>query len=56
MKNLTGMRLLGWPSHSSEDISTMDLKEISVNMRNLIDQHRDYWRDLVNAALNLEVP
>ena len=32
----------------------MDLKEIGVNTRNWVDsaQDRDYWRALVNAALN----
>jgi hypothetical protein len=36
----------------------MDLKEIGVNTRNLVDsaQDRDYWRALVNAAFNLRVP
>ena len=36
----------------------MDLKEIGVNARNLVDstQDRDYWRALVNEALNLRVP
>ena len=35
----------------------MDLKEISVIMRNLIDmdQDRDYRIPLVNAVLNLQV-
>ena len=35
----------------------MDLKEIGVNTRNLIisAQDTDYWRTLVNAALNLLV-
>ena len=33
----------------------MDLKEIGINTRNWVDlaQDRDYWRALVNAALNL---
>ena len=33
----------------------MELKEIGVNMRNWVDstQDRNYWRTLVNAALNL---
>jgi hypothetical protein len=35
----------------------MDLKEIVINKRNLVDsaQDRDYWRAFVNAALNLRV-
>jgi hypothetical protein len=36
----------------------MDLEEIGINTRNWVDsaQDRDYWRALVNAALNLGVP
>jgi hypothetical protein len=36
----------------------MDLEEIGINTRNWIDlaQVRDYWRALVNAALNFQVP
>ena len=35
----------------------MDLKEIDVNTRNWVDsaEDSDYWRALVNAALNLQV-
>jgi hypothetical protein len=35
----------------------MDLKEIGVNMMKWIDlaYNRDYWKALVNAALNLQV-
>jgi hypothetical protein len=34
-----------------------DLKEIGINTRNWVDsaQDRNYWRVLVNAALNLWV-
>jgi hypothetical protein len=53
----TGKRRLGRPRHRWEDNIKMDLKEISVNMKNLVDfvQDRDYWRLLVNAALILRV-
>jgi hypothetical protein len=36
----------------------MDLEEIGINVGNWVDsaQHRNYWRALVNAALNLGVP
>ena len=36
----------------------MYLKEIAVNMKNWADsaQDGDYWRALVNAALNLRFP
>ena len=35
----------------------MNLKEIGINTRYLVDsaQDRDYWRALVNAALNLRI-
>ena len=37
-----------------EDNFGMDLKEIDINTRNWVDlaQDMDYWRALVNAALN----
>ena len=40
-----------------EDNIKMDLKEIGVRVRCWIDsaQDRNYWRALVNAALNLQV-
>ena len=36
----------------------MDLEEISINARHWVDsaQDRNYWRALVNVALNLRVP
>ena len=36
----------------------MDLEELGINAGNQVDsvQDRDYWRALVNAALNLLVP
>ena len=49
----TGKRLLGRPRRRWED-----LEEIGVNAGNWVDsaQDRDYWKALVNAALNLRVP
>ena len=40
-----------------KDNIRMHLKEIGINTRNWVDsaQNRDYWRVLVNAALNLLV-
>ena len=36
----------------------MDLEEIGINAGNWVDsaQDRNYWRALVNSALNLRVP
>ena len=49
----TGKRPLGRPRRRWED-----LEEIGVNAGNWVDsaQDRDYWKALVNAALNLRVP
>ena len=54
----TGKRSLGRPSRSWKDNIRMYLKEIGINAKSSVDlaQDRDYWRDLVNAALNLLVP
>ena len=53
-----GRRPLGRPRRRWEDNIRMDLKEIGINAGNLFDsaQDRNYWRALVNAALNLRVP
>ena len=49
----TGKRPLGKPRHRWEDNIRMDLEA-----GNWVDsaQDRNYWRALVNAALNLRVP
>ena len=53
-----GKKPLGRPRHRCEDDIRIDLKEIGINTRNWIDSalDRDYWRALINAALNLRVP
>ena len=55
---LTGKRSLGRSRRSWEDNIRMDLEERGINAGNWVDsaQDRDYWRALVNAALNLRVP
>ena len=54
----TGKRLLGRPKRRWEDNIRMDLEEISTNAGNWVEstQDRNYWRALVNAALNFRVP
>ena len=54
----TGKRLLGRPRRRWENNIRMDLEEIGINAENCVDsgQDRNYWRTLVNAALNLRVP
>ena len=53
----TGKGSLGTPRRRWEDNIRMDLKEIGVITRNCVDwtQDRDYWRIIVNAALDLRV-
>jgi hypothetical protein len=53
-----GKRPLGRPKCRWENNIRMALKEIVINTRNWVDltQDRDYWRALVYAALNLQVP
>ena len=54
----TGKRPLGRPRRRWEDNIRIDLTEIDIYTRNWVDsaQDRNYWRALVNAALNLRVP
>ena len=54
----TGKRPLGRPRRRWEDNIRMDLEVIGINSRNWVDsaQDRNYWRALVNAELNLQVP
>ena len=54
----TGKRSLGRLRHRWEDIIRTDLEEVGINAANWVDsaQDRNYWRALVNAALNLRVP
>ena len=54
----TGKRPLGRSRRRWEDNIRMDLEEIGINARNWVDwaQDRNYWRALVNTALNLWVP
>ena len=55
---LTGKRPLERPMRRWEDNIRIDLEEIGINAGNCVEsaQDRDYWRALVNAALNLRVP
>ena len=54
----TGKRPLGRPRRRWEHNIRMDLEEIGINEGNWVDsaQDRNYWRALVNVALNLRVP
>ena len=62
LKILTGKptkkKPLGRPRRRWEDNIKMDLEWIGINAGNWVDsaQDRNYWRALVNAALNLRVP
>ena len=49
---------MGRPRRRWEDNIRMDLEEIGINAGNWVDSAQDsnYWRALVNAALNLRVP
>ena len=58
IKLSTGKRPLERPRRRWEDDITMDFEEIGINAGNWVDaaQDRNYWRALVNAALNLWIP
>ena len=53
-----GIKPLRGPRLRWEDNIRMDLKEIGVSTRDWTDsvQDKDYWRVLVNAAVNIRVP
>ena len=53
----TVKRPLGRPWRRCEDNIRVDLEDIGINLGSWVDsaQDRDYWRALVNAALNLRV-
>jgi hypothetical protein len=44
--------------HICKDIIRIDLEEMVINAGNWVDSAKDrnYWRALVNGALNLRVP
>ena len=54
----TGKIPLGKPRRRWEDNVRMELEEIGINAGNWVDsaRYRNYWRALVNAALNLRDP
>ena len=54
----TGKGPLERPRRRWENNIRMELEEIGINAGNWVDsaQDRNYWRALVNAALNLRVP
>ena len=58
MGKTEGKRPLGRPRHRWEVNIKMDLQEVGCEGMDWIDvaRHRDRWRALVNAVMNLRVP
>ena len=54
----SGKRPFGRPRCRWEDSIRMEVKEIGISTKNWVDsaQDRNYWRALVNAALNFRIP
>jgi hypothetical protein len=54
----TGKGPLGRPRPRWEDSIRIDLEEIGISAGNWVGSAQDtnYWRSLVNAALNLRIP
>ena len=54
----TGKRPLGRPRRRWEDNIRIGLEQIGINAGNWVGSawDKDYWRVLVNAALNLRIP
>jgi hypothetical protein len=51
-----GSRTPGRPRRRWEDNIKMDLREVGWGHGLNLAQHRDRWRTLVNAVMNLHVP
>ena len=51
-------RPLGSPRRRPEENIRINVKEIGIKTTNWVDwaQDRDYWRDIMNAAMDLRVP
>ena len=54
----SGKRPLGRPRRRREDNIRINLEKVGINVGYSVDsaQDKDYWKALVNAALNLRVP